>query len=180
MMRKSWRSGELSLNLKIKGRVWKFGNDINTDLIIAGKYKLSITDIGELSKHAMEALIPGFAEKIKKDDLIVAGRNFGCGSSREQAPLVLKHIGIGAIIAESFARIFYRNAINIGLPVIECKETNKIENGDLLEASLSEGYIKNLTKNEVYKFKPIPPALLEILVNGGLVNYVKKYGKLPW
>jgi len=168
------------LNLKIKGKVWKFGNDINTDLIIAGKYKLSITDIDELSRHAMEALMPDFAKKIKKGDLVVAGRNFGCGSSREQAPLVLKHIGVGAVIAESFARIFYRNAINIGLPVIECKETNKIANGDLLEVSLSEGHIKNLTKNEVYEFKPIPQALLEILVSGGLVNYVKKYGRLPW
>jgi len=168
------------LNLKIKGKVWKFGNDINTDLIIAGKYKLSITDIDELSRHAMEALIPDFAKKIKKGDLVVAGRNFGCGSSREQAPLVLKHIGVGAVIAESFARIFYRNAINIGLPVIECKETNKIANGDLLEVSLSEGHIKNLTKNEVYEFKPIPQALLEILVSGGLVSYVKKYGRLPW
>jgi len=166
--------------LKIKGKVWKFGNDINTDLIIAGKYKLSITDIDELSRHAMEALIPDFAKKIKKGDLVVAGRNFGCGSSREQAPLVLKHIGVGAVIAESFARIFYRNAINIGLPVIECKETNKIANGDLLEVSLSEGHIKNLTKNEVYEFKPIPQALLEILVSGGLVSYVKKYGRLPW
>ena len=168
------------MNLKIKGKVWKFGNDINTDLIIAGKYKLSITDIDELSRHAMEALIPDFAKKIKKGDLVVAGRNFGCGSSREQAPLVLKHIGVGAVIAESFARIFYRNAINIGLPVIECKETNKIANGDLLEVSLSEGHIKNLTKNEVYEFKPIPQALLEILVSGGLVSYVKKYGRLPW
>ncbi|HDO42086.1 MAG TPA: 3-isopropylmalate dehydratase small subunit [Candidatus Bathyarchaeota archaeon] len=166
--------------MKIKGKVWKFGNDINTDLIIAGKYKLSITDIDELSRHAMEALIPDFAKKIKKGDLVVAGRNFGCGSSREQAPLVLKHIGVGAVIAESFARIFYRNAINIGLPVIECKETNKIANGDLLEVSLSEGHIKNLTKNEVYEFKPIPQALLEILVSGGLVSYVKKYGRLPW
>ena len=168
------------MNLKIKGKAWKFGNDINTDLIIAGKYKLSITDIDELSRHAMEALIPDFAKKIEKGDLVVAGRNFGCGSSREQAPLVLKHIGVGAVIAESFARIFYRNAINIGLPVIECKETNKIANGDLLEVSLSEGHIKNLTKNEVYEFKPIPQALLEILVSGGLVNYVKKYGGLPW
>lgn len=168
------------MNLKIRGKVWKFGDDINTDLIIAGKYKLSITDIDELSKHAMEALVPGFAEKIEKGDLIVAGRNFGCGSSREQAPLVLKHIGIGAIIAKSFARIFYRNAINIGLPVIECKEVNKIANGDLLEISFSEGYIENLTKKEVYEFKPIPPALLKILVAGGLVNYIRKHGKLPW
>lgn len=165
---------------RIVGRVWKFGDDINTDLIIAGKYKLSITNLDELSKHAMEALIPNFAEKVRRGDLIVAGRNFGCGSSREQAPLVLKHLGIGAVIAESFARIFYRNAINIGLPAVECKETNKISDGDTLEVNLVDGYIKNLTKNEVYSVKPIPPALLEVLASGGLVSYVKKYGRLPW
>ncbi|MEM2321006.1 MAG: 3-isopropylmalate dehydratase small subunit [Candidatus Bathyarchaeia archaeon] len=164
----------------IKGRVWKFGDNINTDLIIAGKYKLSITDISELSKHAMEALIPGFAEKVSRGDIIVAGKNFGCGSSREQAPLVLKHIGIGAVIAESFARIFYRNAINIGLPVLECKEVHKISSGDILEVDLAGGSIKNITKGEVYKVKPIPSSLLEILAEGGLVSYVKKHGKLPW
>ncbi len=164
----------------IRGRVWKFGDDVNTDLIIAGKYKLSITNIDELSKHAMEALIPNFAEKVKSGDLIVAGENFGCGSSREQAPLVLKHIGIGAVIAKSFARIFYRNAINIGLPAVECKDADKISDGDMLEVYLSEGRIKNVVKNEIYEIKPIPPALLEILINGGLVGYVKKYGRLPW
>jgi len=166
--------------MKIKGRVWKFGDNINTDLIIAGKYKLNITDIDELSRHAMEALIPGFAEKVEKGDIIVAEKNFGCGSSREQAPLVLKHIGIGAVIAESFARIFYRNAINIGLPALECREAHRIVDGDILEVNLAEGYIKNLSKNETYEIKPIPKALLDILVSGGLVNYVKKYGRLPW
>ncbi|MEM2092109.1 MAG: 3-isopropylmalate dehydratase small subunit [Candidatus Bathyarchaeia archaeon] len=168
------------MSAKIVGRVWKFGDDINTDLIIAGKYKLSITNIDELAKHAMEALIPNFAERVKRGDIIVAGRNFGCGSSREQAPLVLKHIGIGAVIAESFARIFYRNAINIGLPAIECRDTSRILDGDILEVNLLEGYVKNLTRNEIYSIKPIPPALLEILASGGLVNYVKKYGRLPW
>lgn len=164
----------------IRGRVWKFGDDVNTDLIIAGKYKLSITNISELSKHAMEALIPNFAEKVKSGDLIVAGENFGCGSSREQAPLVLKHIGIGAVIAKSFARIFYRNAVNIGLPAVECEDANRISDEDILEVDLSEGRIKNIVKNEIYKIRPMPPALLEILVNGGLVGYVKKYGRLPW
>lgn len=168
------------MSVRIRGRVWKFGDNINTDLIIAGKYKLSIVNIDELSKHAMEALIPGFAEKVSKGDLIVAGKNFGCGSSREQAPLVLKHIGIGAVIAESFARIFYRNAINIGLPALECKEAYKINDGDILEVDLTGGYVENLKKNETYKIKPMPPALLEILINGGLVSYVKKYGRLPW
>jgi 3-isopropylmalate/(R)-2-methylmalate dehydratase small subunit len=168
------------LSAKIIGRVWKLGDNINTDLIIAGKYKLSITDINELSKHAMETLIPNFAEKVKRGDLIVAGKNFGCGSSREQAPLVLKHLGVGAVIAESFARIFYRNAINIGLPAVECKEASRIIDGDMLEVNLMEGYIKNLTRSEIYSIKPIPPALLEILAEGGLVNYVRKHGKLPW
>lgn len=168
------------MDVKIKGRVWKFGDNINTDLIIAGKYKLSITNIDELSRHAMEALIPNFAEKVKSGDILVAGKNFGCGSSREQAPLVLKHIGIGAIVADSFARIFYRNAINIGLPVVECKEAHNIIEGDILEINLTEGYVKNLTRNEVYNIKPMPSALLEILINDGLVNYVKRYGKLPW
>ena len=166
--------------MKIKGKVWKFGDDVNTDLIIAGKYKLSITDIDELSKHTMEALIPDFAKRVEKGDIIVAGKNFGCGSSREQAPLVLKRIGIGAVIAKSFARIFYRNAINIGLPAIECKDADKIMNGNLLEINLSEGRIENLTKNEGYEFRPIPSALLDLLVSGGLVNYVKKHSNLPW
>lgn len=164
----------------IRGRAWKFGDNINTDLIIAGKYKFSITNINELSKYAMETLIPRFAEKVSKGDIIVAGKNFGCGSSREQAPLVLKHIGIGAIIAESFARIFYRNAINIGLPALEYKEVHRISDGDILEVELISGTIKNITKNEVYEVKPMPPSLLEILAEGGLISYVKKYGRLPW
>lgn len=168
------------MNVRVTGRAWKFGDNINTDLIIAGKYKLSITNIDDLSRHAMEALVPGFAEKVKRGDIVVAGKNFGCGSSREQAPLVLKHLGIGAVIAESFARIFYRNSMNIGLPALECKDVNRVSDGDILEIDLAEGCVKNLTKGEVYRVKPIPPALLEILVNGGLVNYVKKYGRLPW
>lgn len=168
------------MSFRVKGRAWKFGDNINTDLIISGKYKLSITNLDELAKHAMEALVPGFAEKVSRGDIIVAGKNFGCGSSREQAPLVLKHIGIGAVIAESFARIFYRNAINIGLPALECKEAYRISDGDILEVDLAKGRIENLTKNETYEFKPIPQALLEILLEGGLVNYVKKYGRLPW
>jgi len=165
---------------KVRGRVWKFGDDVNTDLIIPGKYKLSITDLDELSKHAMEGLVPNFAERFKRGDLIVAGENFGCGSSREQAPLVLRHIGVGAVIAKSFARIFYRNSINIGLPVIECGEAEEIDDGDILEVDMERGVIKNLTKNTECKVKPLPMELQEILRSGGLVNYVKKHGKLPW
>jgi len=164
----------------IRGKVWKFGDDVNTDLIIAGKYKLSITDLDDLSKHAMEAFAAGFAEKVEKGDFVVAGRNFGCGSSREQAPLVLKHLGVGAVIAKSFARIFFRNAINIGLPAVECGDVDDIETENILELALIEGYIKNVSKNKVYAVKPMPTALWKILSEGGLVNYVKKHGKLPW
>ncbi|MEM2110507.1 MAG: 3-isopropylmalate dehydratase small subunit [Candidatus Bathyarchaeia archaeon] len=166
--------------MKIQGIVWKVGDNINTDLIIAGKYKLNITNIDELAKHAMEGVIPDFAQKVKKGDVIVAGNNFGCGSSREQAPLVLKHLGLGAVIAKSFARIFYRNAINIGLPAVECKNVDDISEGDLIAANLTEGFVENLTKNKTYSIKPMPPALWEILSEGGLVEYVKKHGKLPW
>ena len=166
--------------MQIRGKAWKFGDDINTDLIIAGKYKLNITDLDELSKHTMEVLMPDFAEKIEKGDLVVAGRNFGCGSSREQAPVVLKHVGIGAVIAKSFARIFYRNAINIGLPAVECADEDNIESGNFLEVDLKKGFISNRTKNKVYKVKTMPSELWMILSEGGLVNYVKKFGKLPW
>jgi 3-isopropylmalate/(R)-2-methylmalate dehydratase small subunit len=163
-----------------RGRAWKFGDDVNTDYIIAGKYKLSITDIDELSKHAMEAVMPDFSRKVKRGDFVVAGRNFGCGSSREQAPLVLKHLGVAAVIARSFARIFYRNSVNIGLPVVECDEVGEIQDGDLLEVDLQEGYVRNVTRGRIYGTKPLPRELWEILSEGGLVSYVKKHGKLPW
>lgn len=166
--------------MRIRGRVWKFGDDVNTDLIIAGKYKLSITDLDELSKHAMEAIMPDFAEKVERGDLIVAGRNFGCGSSREQAPLVLKRLGVGAVIARSFARIFYRNAINIGLPAVECEDVDDIQERDLLEVDLAKGYIRNRTKNKVYMVRPLPQEIWKILSEGGLVKYAKKHGGLPW
>ncbi len=164
----------------IEGRVWKLGDDVNTDLIIPGKYKLNITNLDELSKHAMEGVDPNFADKFRSGDLIVAGKNFGCGSSREQAPLVLKHIGVSTIIARSFARIFYRNAINLGLPVVECKNVDKISDQDLLRVDLEAGVIKNLTKEDTYRIKSFPTELWQILYEGGLVEYVKKYGRLPW
>ena len=166
--------------MNIQGKVWKFGDDVNTDLIISGKHKYSVTDLDELSKHAMEALMPDFAQKVQKGDLIVAGSNFGCGSSREQAPVVLKRLGVAAVIARSFARIFYRNAINIGLPAVECGDVDDIEAGDVLEVDLTRGYVRNHTKNRVYTVKPMPLELWKILSEGGLVNYVKKHGRLPW
>jgi 3-isopropylmalate/(R)-2-methylmalate dehydratase small subunit len=168
------------MQLSNRGKAWKFGDDVNTDLIISGKYKVSITDLDQLSKHAMEAVTPDFAEKVRKGDYIVAGRNFGCGSSREQAPLVLRHLGVAAVVAKSFARIFYRNALNIGLPAVECGQADRIQEGDLLEVDLAKGIVKNVSKGESYAVKPLPLHLREILSEGGLVSYVKKYGKLPW
>jgi 3-isopropylmalate/(R)-2-methylmalate dehydratase small subunit len=162
------------------GKSWKFGDDVNTDIIISGKYKLSITDLDQLSKHAMEAAMPDFAEKVQKGDYVVAGKNFGCGSSREQAPLVLMHLGVSAVIAKSFARIFYRNALNIGLPAVECEQADRISEGDLLEVDLAKGVVRNISKGESYAVKPFPPQLRVILSEGGLVSYVKKHGKLPW
>ena len=160
-----------------KGRVWKFGDDINTDIIIAGKHKFKTLDMAELSKHAMEAIAPDFSQKIQKGDIVVAGKNFGCGSSREHAPLVLKYAGVGAIVAKSFARIFYRNAFNTGLTAIECEELyDSTDQGDLIQIELESGIVRNLSKKKEYRIKPIPPFLLKILSDGGLVEHFKKYG----
>jgi 3-isopropylmalate/(R)-2-methylmalate dehydratase small subunit len=159
----------------LKGKAHKFGDNINTDYIISGKYKFKTLDMEELSKHLMEDIYPNFYKKINKGDFIVAGRNFGCGSSREQAPLVIKYAGIPAVIAKSFARIFYRNGINNGLILIEA-DTDKIEDGDEIEINLEKGLIKNLTKNiEIYGTK-IPEFLIEIIKEDGVINYLKKYG----
>ena len=162
------------------GKAWRFGDDVNTDVIISGKYKLSITDLDELSKHAMEAVMPEFASKVQKGDYIVAGKNFGCGSSREQAPLVLQRLGVAAVVARSFARIFYRNAINIGLPAVECEQSDRIQEGDLIRVDLAKGVVNNISRGEFYAVKPLPPQLRVILSEGGLISYVKKHGKLPW
>ncbi|NHV46020.1 MAG: 3-isopropylmalate dehydratase small subunit [Candidatus Verstraetearchaeota archaeon] len=165
--------------MMIKGRIWKFGDNVSTDDIIPGKYKFKTIDLNELSKHVMEGLDPTFSSKVKPGDIIVAGKNFGCGSSREQAPLVIKHAGISAVIAKSFARIFFRNSINIGLPVIEEKELyDNVETGDIIEISLSDGKI--YAKGKVFNFKPIPSFLMRILEDGGLVEHYKKKGKFIW
>lgn len=162
---------------QIKGKVWRFGDDINTDIMIWGKYKYSILDLKELSKHAMEAVSPGFADKISPGDIIVAGKNFGCGSSREHAPLVLKYAGVGAVVAKFFARIFYRNAFAVGLPVVECPELfDRSKESDKLEIDLEKGIILNLSNNEFFKIKPMPKFLLEILKEGSLVEHFKKHG----
>lgn len=158
--------------LEIHGRAVKYGDDVNTDVIIPGKY-LTSTDPKELAEHAMEGLDPSFTEKVKDMNIIVAGRNFGCGSSREQAPLALKHSGVKCILAENFARIFFRNAINIGLPVLESKGISEnVDEGDELRVNLSAGVVENLSKKEVLQVTPLPDFLLEIL-DQGLIEYVK-------
>lgn len=158
--------------LEIHGRAVKYGDDVNTDVIIPGKY-LTSTDPKELAEHAMEGLDPSFTEKVKDMNIIVAGRNFGCGSSREQAPLALKHSGVKCILAENFARIFFRNAINIGLPVLESKGISEnVDEGDELRVNLSAGVVENLSKKEVLQVTPLPDFLLEIL-DQGLIEYIK-------
>ncbi|MCM8772889.1 MAG: 3-isopropylmalate dehydratase small subunit [Candidatus Omnitrophica bacterium] len=158
----------------LKGRSHKFGDNINTDYIISGKYKFKTLDMNELAKHLMEDIDPEFYKKVQKGDFIVAGKNFGCGSSREQAPLVIKYAGIPAVIAKSFARIFYRNGINNGLVLIETN-TDEIENGDEIEIHLEEGKIINITKNKEISSSKIPKFLIEIIREGGVINYLKKY-----
>nr|WP_157198824.1 Isopropylmalate/citramalate isomerase small subunit [Methanocaldococcus infernus] len=160
--------------LNIKGRVWKFGDNVDTDAILPARY-LIYTEPEELAKYAMTGIDEEFPKKAKKGDIIVAGKNFGCGSSREHAPIGLKALGISAVIAESFARIFYRNAINIGLPLIECKDiSKKVDEGDILEVNLKTGEIKNLTKGETYQGTKLPEFMMEILEAGGLMEYLVK------
>ncbi|MBU1727464.1 MAG: 3-isopropylmalate dehydratase small subunit [Candidatus Omnitrophica bacterium] len=156
----------------IKGKAHKFADDINTDDIIAAKYLVS-TDAKELGKFCMESISPDFIKNVEPGDIIVAGKNFGCGSSREHAPLAIKGCGVSAVIAKSFAAIFFRNAINIGLPFLESGDAEKIQDGDLLEIDLSIGSIKNITKNEVYNTQAFPKFLEEIVKRGGLLNWVK-------
>jgi len=164
--------------MKIKGVGHKFSDNINTDAIISGRYKFAISDIGELSKHVMEDIDPSFYKKIKPGkSIIIAGQNFGMGSSREQAPLVLKNAGIVAVVAKSFARIFYRNSFNIGLPLIEA-DTGKIKDKDSLEIDTRKGILKNLTKNKSLKIAPFPKIIQNLLSEGGIVNYFKKYKRI--
>ena len=160
--------------MKLRGKVHKYGDDVNTDVIIPARY-LNVYDPAELAQHAMEDLDPEFIKKVKPGDIIVAGANFGCGSSREHAPLALKAAGISCVIAKSFARIFYRNAIDIGLPILECKEAvDKTRSGDTLEVELSTGEIKNITRGLTFKAKPYPDFMLELIEAGGLIEYTKR------
>lgn len=154
----------------IKGKVWKFSDNVDTDQIIPAEY-LTTSKPEELAKHVFEKVRPEFAKEVRKGDIIVAGKNFGCGSSREHAPRALIGAGVSVVIAESFARIFFRNSINIGLPVIECKV--EAEEGDILEIEFANGIIKNLRTGKEFKFKKMPPFLLNLIGAGGLVGYVK-------
>jgi len=162
------------MNMKLKGPVIKYGNNIDTDVILPGKY-LILVDPNELAKHALESLDPTFPEKAKKGVILVGGKNFGCGSSREQAPLALKYAGVKCVLAESFARIFFRNAINIGLPVIECKGISKaVETGDELTADFEAGKIENVSKGKKFQVDKLPPFIIEILVDGGLIENLRR------
>ena len=156
----------------MKGTAWKFGNDIDTDIIVPGRY-LIYTDEERLSKHCMEGLDPDFDKKCKKGDFIVAGTNFGCGSSREHAPIALKGVGVAAVIAESFARIFYRNATNVGVPLLEAPGiTELVDDGDEIDVDMEAGTI-TASNGKTIEFKKLPPFMLEILEQGGLIEYLK-------
>lgn len=157
----------------IEGKVWRFGKDIDTDLIIAARY-LNTSVPEELAKHVMEDADPEFVNKMSRGDIIVAGENFGCGSSREHAPIALKAAGVAAVIAPTFARIFYRNAFNMGLPIFELQESAEIAEGDEISVDMNNGTVTNKTSQKVYKFIPIPAFMQELIDAGGLMNYAQK------
>jgi 3-isopropylmalate/(R)-2-methylmalate dehydratase small subunit len=163
--------------MKLTGKARRLpqNDDINTDYIISGRYKFKIQDPNELAKHVMEDLDPNFYSRLQKGDFVIAGKNFGCGSSREQAPQAIKYAGISAVLAKSFARIFYRNCFNLGLPAIECN-TEGIEEGDELEIDLEAGVIKNKTKGKEIKITPLPKTMQVLLSDGGLIEHFKKHG----
>lgn len=160
--------------MNAKGTAFRYGDNVDTDVIIPARY-LAIQDKEELAEHCMEDIDKDFIKRVKKGDLIVAGKNFGCGSSREHAPLVIKVAGVSCVIAETFARIFYRNAINIGLPIIECAEAaNGIDAGDEVEVDFDSGMIYNRTKNTQFKGQPFPEFMQKIIKAEGLVNYINR------
>jgi 3-isopropylmalate/(R)-2-methylmalate dehydratase small subunit len=160
--------------MNLCGRAWKYGDNVDTDQIIPARY-LVTSDPEELGRRCMEDADPEFAKKVRVGDVLVGLKNFGCGSSREHAPIAIKAAGVSAVIAKSFARIFYRNSINIGLPLFECPEAaERVEQGDDLELNPVTGEIKNLTKGESYRAQPLPPFAREIMASGGLMNYVAR------
>jgi 3-isopropylmalate/(R)-2-methylmalate dehydratase small subunit len=157
----------------MSGRVWKFGDDVDTDAVIPGRYLIMNTP-EELAAHAFEGVRPEFPKEVKEGDIIVAGNNFGCGSSREHAPIALKGTKISCVIAKSFARIFFRNSINIGVALLECPDTDRIEDGDQLEVDFVSGVIKNVTKGEEYQATPLPDFVRGIMDAGGLIEYTRQ------
>ncbi len=161
----------------VKGRAWRFGDNISTDHIIPGRFYHLRSNLDELKKHVFDDIAPGFYSKISKGDIIVGGNNFGLGSSREHAPLIIKMAGIDAVVANSFARIFYRNAINVGLAAIICN-VDDIEEGDILEIRIDEGFLHNITKGKGKRFSPLPKIMMGILKEQGLNNYIIKHGGL--
>ena len=165
------------MKMNIAHRLMKVRNNVNTDYIISGRYKFQVRDPKELAKHVFEDIEENFYQKINKGDFLVSGENFGCGSSREQAPQALLAMGLRAVVAKSFARIFYRNALNLGLYLLECN-TNYIDDGDELEMDLSGGVLKNRSKGLNIGFKPLAPLAKKILENGGMIEYFKKHGGL--
>ncbi len=160
--------------MKVEGKIWKFGSDIDTDAIIPARY-LNLSDPKELAKHAMEDERPDFIKGIKNGDILIAAKNFGCGSSREHAPLALKAAGISCIIAKSFARIFYRNGLNLGLPLLESSEASEgIQDGDQVRVNLDTGEITNLTQDKEFSAIPIPAFMQELIMDGGLIPHLQK------
>jgi 3-isopropylmalate/(R)-2-methylmalate dehydratase small subunit len=160
------------LDYRIRGRVWKYGDDVNTDVIFPGKYTYSISDRKEMAEHALEDLDPDFVHNVRPGDIIVAGKNWGCGSSREQAVICLKEAGVGAIVARSFARIYFRNCINEGLPIVTCDAVDSVETGDEIGIDFEAGMVD--TPAAEYSFPPLAPSVMEILTAGGLVPHVKQ------
>jgi 3-isopropylmalate/(R)-2-methylmalate dehydratase small subunit len=161
----------MSLGRVIRGRCWRFGDDVNTDVIFPQRYS-HVTDPREIARHAMKGIDPSFSGRVGPGDMVVAGRNFGCGSSMEHAPIALKEAGVGAVVAESFARIFYRNAISLGLPVVELEDTGDFVQWDVLEIYLETGELRNATKGFVRAFNPLPGFLMDVLQAGGLIPYL--------
>ncbi|SFR05173.1 3-isopropylmalate dehydratase small subunit [Desulfoscipio geothermicus] len=163
----------------LQGKAWKFGADVDTDAIIPARY-LNTSEPEELAKHCMEDADPAFPDKVRPGDIIVAGKNFGCGSSREHAPIAIKAAGVSCVIARSFARIFYRNAFNIGLPIFESPEAAEaIGEGDEVAVDVRQGVIKNLTRGEEYRATPVPEFMQQIITAGGLINYVAERLRTP-
>jgi len=163
--------------MTLKGKVFKFGDDISTDLIAPGRYFHLRSNLPEMAKHVLEDADTTFASKVQKGDFVVGGENFGLGSSREHAPTIIKLAGVSAVLAKSFARIFYRNSINVGLPALIC-DTDKISTGDELEVDLGKGQVKDLTNGVTLTFAPLPKAMIHILNDGGLIEHIQKHGDL--